>query len=264
MDFTVKTRTDRGNAKRVVPMKVLVLGMPRTGTNSLRDALKMLGFDECYHQATLIQNPDDGAMWMRAFSARGTSRAFKREDWDALLGHCQAVCDIPAVHFAQDLIDAYPEAKAILSTRDVDKWHRSVSQTIEKRYHSSLVHFLSFVDDVTRLWASIFYKGWGEMFDDDFEKNGRDVFHQHNAWIRRYVAPSRLLEYEVVEGWEPLCTFLDVPVPAEEFPKGNDQGDFHESCKALDSSRTTIVLGKATLCAAGLALCIAAWRNMKV
>lgn len=92
-------------------------------TKALRDALKILGLNECYHQTTLIQNPQDGAIWLRALQTRGTSNAFGRKEWDALLGHCQAVCDVPAVHFAKELMDVYPEAKVVLTSRDVEKWH---------------------------------------------------------------------------------------------------------------------------------------------
>lgn len=35
----------------------------------------------------------------------------------------QAVCDWPACAFAKELIEAYPNAKVILTTRDVDSWH---------------------------------------------------------------------------------------------------------------------------------------------
>lgn len=31
---------------------------------------------------------------------------------------------MPAAYFAEELLAAYPEAKVILTTRDVDKWHR--------------------------------------------------------------------------------------------------------------------------------------------
>lgn len=30
--------------------------------------------------------------------------------------------------------------------------------------------------------------------------------------------------YDVREGWDPLCKFLEVPVPNEEFPKLNETG----------------------------------------
>jgi hypothetical protein len=40
------------------------------------------------------------------------------------LSSTQAVCDWPACAFAKELIEAYPEAKVILTTRDVDSWYR--------------------------------------------------------------------------------------------------------------------------------------------
>ena len=36
----------------------------------------------------------------------------------------QAVSDWPACAFAKELIEAYPEAKVILTNRDVDSWHK--------------------------------------------------------------------------------------------------------------------------------------------
>lgn len=91
---------------------------------ALRDALKILGFNECYHQATLVQNPEDAHLWMKALRSRGSNEAFGKAEWDALLGHCQAVCDVPVVHFCEELVGSYPEAKVILTTRDFDEWHR--------------------------------------------------------------------------------------------------------------------------------------------
>lgn len=92
----------------------------------MRDALKLLGFNECYHQVTLIHNPDDATLWKQAMDAKHNSRdkPFQKEDWDALLGHCQAVCDIPAMHFAEELMETYPDAKVILTNRNIDAWHR--------------------------------------------------------------------------------------------------------------------------------------------
>jgi len=52
------------------------------------------------------------------------------------------------------------------------------------------------------------------------------VFNAHNNEVRRLVPPARLLVYESGEGWEPLCTFLDVPAPATPYPKVNTTDDF--------------------------------------
>ena len=46
-------------------------------------------------------------------------------------------------------------------------------------------------------------------------------FEEHNAMVRGLVAPERLLEWTVQDGWDPLCAFLDKPVPGEPFASGN-------------------------------------------
>lgn len=40
----------------------------------------------------------------------------------------QAVTDYPAALFYRELIDTYPEAKVILTNRNVDSWYEYVSQ----------------------------------------------------------------------------------------------------------------------------------------
>ena len=42
--------------------------------------------------------------------------------------------------------------------------------------------------------------------------------------VKGLVAPDRLLEWSIDEGWEPLCGFLDKPVPDEPFPHANSVG----------------------------------------
>ena len=52
------------------------------------------------------------------------------------------------------------------------------------------------------------------------------VFNSHNEDVRRSVPREKLLVYESGEGWEPLCDFLGVPVPAAPYPKVNTTCDF--------------------------------------
>jgi hypothetical protein len=40
--------------------------------------------------------------------------------------------------------------------------------------------------------------------------------------VKAHVSGERLLVFDVAVGWSPLCEFLDVPVPAEPFPRIND------------------------------------------
>lgn len=131
-----------------------------------------------------------------------------------------------------------------------------MTETIEKRYRSRLVYVISLFDRVTWLWASPFYTGWNELFHGDFEKYGREVYHAHAASLRCSVESDRLLEYHVSQGWEPLCKFLELPVPDQPFPKGNGQKEFHAACNSLDKSRIWKVVTKVATagCLAGFSV----------
>jgi hypothetical protein len=49
-----------------------------------------------------------------------------------------------------------------------------------------------------------------------------ELYQHHIDYIKRVVPPSRLHFFDVKEGWEPLCKILNVPIPDEPFPRGND------------------------------------------
>jgi hypothetical protein len=53
-----------------------------------------------------------------------------------------------------------------------------------------------------------------------------EQFEAHNELVKASVPADRLLVWSVTEGWEPLCEFLEVPVPAEPLPHVNDRETF--------------------------------------
>jgi hypothetical protein len=63
---------------------------------------------------------------------------------------------------------------------------------------------------------------WG----DDFPSNGRRFFRRHNELVREASRGRRFLEYQPGDGWEPLCEFLGVEVPGEEYPRSDDWGEY--------------------------------------
>jgi hypothetical protein len=44
--------------------------------------------------------------------------------------------------------------------------------------------------------------------------------------VKASIDADRLLVFDVSEGWEPLCAFLDKPVPATAFPRINARAEF--------------------------------------
>ena len=52
------------------------------------------------------------------------------------------------------------------------------------------------------------------------------MYNKHNALVAKVIPKDNLLVYDVRDGWEPLCNFLEVPVPDESYPNLNDSQTF--------------------------------------
>ena len=50
-------------------------------------------------------------------------------------------------------------------------------------------------------------------------------YKSHNLYVKSTVPEEDLLIWNVKEGWEPLCKFLEKAVPEEPFPHDNKTGD---------------------------------------
>lgn len=202
---------------------------------------------------------------MDAIAAKYDGRgSFEKEDWDALLGHCRAVTDIPCAvakpvleillastdiafqAFAQELIATYPDAKVVLSNREVEAWHRSTLITVHGQRVSRLKWFLGWFN--IDIWRNnnMCDMLWDRMFAGDFPRNGKDTFKRHYEQVRLLMRdrPQDLLEYEVSQGWGPLCKFLEKKVPESEFPRLNDVENFQAWMSAM-RTRQAINLTKA-------------------
>ena len=58
-------------------------------------------------------------------------------------------------------------------------------------------------------------------FDSDFPRTGLDVYRKHNAKIRELCkdkGDEGFLEFNIGDGWDPLCHFLNKEIPSEPFP----------------------------------------------
>ncbi|KAJ7457728.1 P-loop containing nucleoside triphosphate hydrolase protein [Mycena latifolia] len=220
---------DRRGALRTVPMKVLVLGFFRTGTSSMQVALETLGYKDTHHMVTVAANPLEADMWNEAINAKffGKGKPYEREEWDQLLGHCQAVADAPSILFSEELIAAYPDAKVVLTNRDPGKWWKSYSESLRTIHLSKRVRLARWLDpghigkvlDLSQSSISIMLGG---SWKDATEETAKAQLVAHYEKIRRIVPKERLLEYEVGEGWDRLCAFLGNEVPETAFPRLND------------------------------------------
>jgi hypothetical protein len=203
-------------------MDVIGAGFGRTGTLSLKAALEQLGFGPCAHFMPLMQDEERALRWLDA--ASGVPGALEA----AIDGHRSTV-DWPGAYFWRELVQRHPDAKVLLSVRDPEAWYESMSKTI----FAAAAQRAGAVDvpPAGRMAQAIVLEGTfkGRCADRDFVIS---VFEEHNQAVRREVPADRLLEFEVKQGWAPLCDFLGVPVPATDFPRLNDTAAFQARLEA--------------------------------
>lgn len=210
-------------------MQVLALGLSRCGTESLKLALEELGYQGVYHGFELTGS--HSVSWCKLLDRKFKGASITREDFDRVIGDFEAVTDVPCNMLADDMIAAYPDAKVILNRRkDMDAWDRSCRETLCRVLRDSyrLKALALFCADY--FWLRQFtMRMISDYFKGSFERHGKEVYVEHYRKLEDILGGSsrgRYLSWTVEAGWEPLCQFLDKPVPLTPFPSGNAPAAF--------------------------------------
>jgi Sulfotransferase domain len=209
-------------------VKLIGAGLPRTATTSQKIALEMLGLGPCYHMVNVLGDLSLVPRWRRVLAGEVS--------WPEMFDGFQATVDWPGAYFYQELMQVYPEAKVVLSTREPEGWERSMRQTIwDVLYGDSLARDLC----VARERVEPLWRQYNELMREMWDRAGLlsavgthepvgAAMLSYNQEVQRNVPPDRLLVWSAAEGWEPLCRFLEVPVPEAPFPHVNDSQMFTE------------------------------------
>lgn len=197
-------------------LDIVGAGFGRTGTLSTKTALEQLGFSRCYHMLEVGLHAEHPATWRRAASGEDV-------DWPAIFDGYRAAVDWPACVFWPELLGAFPEAKVLLTVREPEAWcasfRETIAQVIEPPFPAGAEDILSMAEQV------IVDRTFGGTLGDD--SHLMECYERHNQTVIDAVDPSRLLVFDVRDGWEPLCAFVGRPVPDEPFPNVNDRAFFH-------------------------------------
>ena len=184
-------------------MKIFCIGLNKTGTRSLSDALEILGYRSLHWGG-----PEPAAALRRGPEIRmAVERAVDEgrpllEDIDDV----DAYSDILALSTNFDVLDRqYPGSKFILTIRDLGEWldsrRRHVETNVERHERGEYSGTFLVVD----------YPGWTA------ERT------EHERRVREYFGdrPHDLLVLDISagQGWETLCPFFGVPVPDVPFPR---------------------------------------------
>jgi len=197
-------------------MKIICAGLSKTGTTSMSEALRILGFtvyDWQQHEAI------HGDEWLDLYLRS------KSPDFVSMYDGVDVVTDLPAAFWYQELSEAFPDAKVILTIRDdEDAWLKSwVKQNdldqnlngcgvLTKLLSRSCFHrkFYALLDAMSSA-------AFGSLHSEStvlFKKK----YREHNERVQAVIPKKKLLVFNVKQGWKPLCDFLGCEIPGQEFP----------------------------------------------
>lgn len=158
------------------------IGLGRTGTNSLCEALRILGYTYVGHNPRFEELPS-----LEGGADNGVTLHYKYLDYK------------------------FPGSKFVLTVRKLTDWlpsmeHVATANPVRSRDEDLLIYRRMTIYEAVTFDAGKFTA----------------AYYRHYADVRRYFAdrPHDLLEMNIIEGdgWEKLCPFLDLPLPAVPFP----------------------------------------------
>ena len=198
-------------------MKVICAGWGRTGTRSLKYALQTLLNAPSYHMQNILLNKKHAEIWQDIIFKKK-----KNIDWDKIYAGYGACLDFPSCNYYKELMQKYPDAKVILTVRDADSWmkswnvlNREIINSITFKLFSKIPGTSFYIQKKIHNEAIL---GPNGMFKNHTsEKNIKNEFINWNKSVIEYVPEDKLLVYQVKDGWEPLCDFLDLPKPEQPF-----------------------------------------------
>lgn len=161
------------------------IGLGRTGTTTLCEAFRILGYRHVGHNPTfeVLRTLDAGA-------------------------------DNGVVLYYKYLDYKFPSSKFILTVRSVDSW-------LESMEYITIKHPVNSRDeDIPIQRRTLIYET--VIFD---RQKFIDAHRRHHEDVHRYFRdrPSDLLEMDIIDGdgWSKICPFLGLPIPQSPFPHLN-------------------------------------------
>lgn len=193
--------------------KVFGLGLSKTGTSSLNDALTLLGLRAVHYPHDL-----------------------------ALAHDADALTDIPVAPYYAELDRAFPGSRFILTVREKSSWLRS----IEMHWRLMLQWWEDAAPDLRRYHERVALAAYGTLaFDPEHFSRAYDA-HERN--VRGYFrGRDDLLVIDICggEGWPRLCPFLGLPEPPAPFPHANEW--MHMLLQAADEIAEQVPAGEAMI-----------------
>jgi Sulfotransferase domain len=186
-----------------IPTRIFGIGMHRTGTTSLAQALNKIGFD-CAH-------------WVSGHWARFIYDEMRTNGRSLTLEMHYALCDLPIPLFYRELDKAYPGSKFILTLRPEEDWLQSV--WTHWRLKPTWDYDVASNDLHRALYGTAMFDQ--EVFLERYRRHNQDVLH----YFRTRSDDLLVIDMSKKPNMSQLCRFFGMTVYDAPFPHRHRSSD---------------------------------------
>lgn len=178
---------------------VFGVGVSKTATTSLAEALRILGY-KVFDNPPIVK-VHEGSLEM---------------EWPWWVRDGDAMTDLSVAAVTHKLVELFPNALFIYTSRAMEPWLRSCRS-----------HFTPELAEARIKQGSGWMNQLSEAFYGSATFDDADMFRQayisHEERVHRIVPRNRLLSVDLTKSprWDEICEFLGKPVPETAFPHSN-------------------------------------------
>lgn len=197
--------------EKIPRFEVLVVGAPRTGTQSMATALRRLGYNPLHSGDNKDNSGGARLPWCRFLFGNGTFE----EALLTMTGFDSAM-DEPFHLAYEEVLRRFPDCKFVLTEPDPETWYKScLAFTKSSREAHPQAH-----QSPSGVCQNLHYFGcqFESVQTEELKERCLSGYRDHAERVKRVVPPEKLLVFNLSDGYRPLAEFLGKSVPDEPFP----------------------------------------------
>lgn len=188
--------------------KIFCIGMNKTGTISLHEALSEMGFLSIHHAPSKYSNLKEHLESAKKIREEILVRKNLGQKLLEHIDNYEAYSDIgPIINNFEVLDIQYPKSKFIYTERDTDDWVRSRIKHISRNKYN--------------IENGLYNSTFTQVDIDKWKNNKRRHLLRVKKYFKNRASDLLIIDICNGDGYEKLCPFLNKPILTKSFPKRN-------------------------------------------
>lgn len=187
---------------KIVSKKVFGIGWAKTGTTTLAEALKILGYDHYTQDMCLVDDMMVG----------------NYKNIQKVVDNFESFDDWPWIILYKQLDMLYPHSKFILTIRDSKSWVKSYRNMLRNEGISS--------EYSNRVRSFLYNLDFPHVSDEQLVERYAYHIQEVKSYFQYRLNDLLIVDWSKGDEWEKLSKFLDKEIPDSSFPHKN-RGKYH-------------------------------------